>query len=53
MRLSEISARLQATVVRDAEFFNLGFLFDDLGRDAVASHRRQQMGRPSAVQRCT
>src|ERR1019366_9815573 len=30
MRLSEISARLQATVVRDAEFFNLGFLFDDL-----------------------
>jgi UDP-3-O-[3-hydroxymyristoyl] glucosamine N-acyltransferase len=30
MRLSEISARLQATVVRDGEFLNLGFLFDDL-----------------------
>jgi len=30
MRLSEISSRLQATVIRDAEFLNLGFLFDDL-----------------------
>jgi UDP-3-O-[3-hydroxymyristoyl] glucosamine N-acyltransferase len=30
MRLSEIPARLQVTVVRDAEFRNLGFLFDEL-----------------------
>jgi UDP-3-O-[3-hydroxymyristoyl] glucosamine N-acyltransferase len=30
MRLSEIAPRLDATVVRDAEFSNLGFLFDDL-----------------------
>jgi UDP-3-O-[3-hydroxymyristoyl] glucosamine N-acyltransferase len=30
MRLSEIAPRLQATVVRDAEFSNLGFLFDAL-----------------------
>ena len=30
MRLSEISSRLEAGVVRDAEFLNLGFLFDDL-----------------------
>jgi UDP-3-O-[3-hydroxymyristoyl] glucosamine N-acyltransferase len=30
MRLSDIAPRLQATVVRDAEFSNLGLLFDDL-----------------------
>ena len=30
MRLSDVAPRLQATVVRDAEFSNLGFLFDDL-----------------------
>lgn len=30
MRLSDIAPRLQVTVVRDAEFSNLGFLFDDL-----------------------
>jgi UDP-3-O-[3-hydroxymyristoyl] glucosamine N-acyltransferase len=30
MRLSEIAPFLEATVVRDAEFSNLGFLFDDL-----------------------
>lgn len=30
MRLSEIAPGIQATVVRDAEFSNLGFLFDDL-----------------------
>jgi UDP-3-O-[3-hydroxymyristoyl] glucosamine N-acyltransferase len=30
MRLSEVAPRIDATVVRDAEFSNLGFLFDDL-----------------------
>lgn len=30
MRLSEIALRVGAAVVRDAEFSNLGFLFDDL-----------------------
>ena len=30
MRLSEIAPLIEATVVRDAEFSNLGFLFDDL-----------------------
>jgi UDP-3-O-[3-hydroxymyristoyl] glucosamine N-acyltransferase len=30
MKLSEMASRLQATVVRDAEFLNLGFFFDDL-----------------------
>ena len=29
MRLSEVACRLQATVARDAEFSDLGFLFDD------------------------
>ncbi|MEO7143115.1 MAG: DapH/DapD/GlmU-related protein [Bryobacteraceae bacterium] len=35
MRLSEIPAALGATVVRDAEFDNLGFLFDNLENKLV------------------
>jgi UDP-3-O-[3-hydroxymyristoyl] glucosamine N-acyltransferase len=50
MRLSEISSRLRAAVVRDAEFLNLGFLFDHLpgklifveARRFVAAARKAQ-----------
>ena len=54
MRLSELPSHIHATVLRDAEFHNLGFLFDDLPDKLifVESRRFVPAARTSTGLRC-
>lgn len=54
MRLSELPSHIDATVLRDAEFHNLGFLFDDLPDRLifVESRRFVPAARTSTGLRC-